>query len=265
MLVYHVARPVVYKLMVAVCATLTLWPMMGLAEVRWTENGHELIFNMDVPYLDDPDSDELISRDVTELRLYIMDNTQLSLISVSGGGGFGAAGIAIAETILNFGLDTRAFGECLSACAWIFLAGETRTLADGAQLGFHRPYVIGEEERVYYLAHRAARGWASSFDYIEWIYDVALTDMRETFAFMSSRGVTLDFILEAMSYGSYEMWTPDVEVLQTNGVITDLEMPPQTSVTTNIPNKESTAKCGAPEPDPPMEPIAPNSCDGIRR
>lgn len=223
MLVSHVARPVVHNLMMVVYATLTLWPVMGLAEVRWMENGHELIFNMEIPYPDDPDSDELIRRDVGEFSLYVMENTQLSLVSVSGGGGFGPASDDIAETILRFGLNTRAFGECLSACVKIFLAGETRTLADGAELGFHRPYVIGEKERVYYLANRATRGWESSFDYLEWIYDVALTDMRETFAFMTSRGVTLDFILEAMSYSSYEMWTPDAEILLANGVITDVE------------------------------------------
>ncbi len=219
----HVARPVVHNLMMVVYAIVTLWPVMGLAEVRWTENGHELIFNMEIPYTDEADSYGLIRRDVSEFRLYVMENTQLSLISVSGEGGSGPASVDIAETILRFGLDTRAFGECLSACARIFLAGETRTLAEGAQLGFHRPYVIGEEERAYYLASRAARGWESSFDYLEWIYDVALTDMREIFAFMTSRGVTLDFTLEAMSYGAHEMWTPEAEILLENGVITEVE------------------------------------------
>jgi hypothetical protein len=187
------------------------------------ENGHELIFNMEAPYPDDPGSDVLIRRDVSEFRVYIMENTELSLLSISGGGGRGAAGRDIALTILEFGLDTQAFGECLSSCAHIFLAGETRTLADGAQLGFHRPYVIGEEERNYYLANRDERGWESSFDYVEWIYDRALIDMRELVAFMSSRGVTLDFILEAMSYGPHEMWTPDAEILLKSGVITHIE------------------------------------------
>ncbi len=207
-----------------ICLFLAVMPSIVSAESRWTENGHELIFNMEIPYPDDPDSDELIPRDVTEFRLYVMENTQLSLISVSGGGGFKQAGRAIAETILRFGLDTRAFGECLSACARILLAGETRTLAEGAQPGFHRPYVIGERGSAPdHLASRAARGWESSFDYLEWIYDVALTDMREIFAFMTSRGVTLDFTLEAMSYGAHEMWTPEAEILLENGVITEVE------------------------------------------
>lgn len=232
----HLLRHITRALMPAACVLFSVLPAMVMAETRWRENGHELIFNMDIPYPDDPDSDELIRRDVGEFRLYVMENTKLSLVSVSGRGGSGPAGRDIAETILDFGFDTRAFGECVSACARIFLAGETRTLAEGAQLGFHRPYVIGEEERTYYLANRAERGWNSSFDYVEWIYDVALTDMRELFAFMSSRGVTLDFILQAMSYGGHEMWRPDVETLQANGVVTDVERPQQTSVPTKISN-----------------------------
>ena len=216
-------RQAVEYFLVLTCSTLPFWPVAAQSEVRWRESGHELIFNMEVPYPDDPESDELIRRDVREFRIYIMENTDLTLLSISGGGGLGQAGVDIAQTILEFGLDTQAFGECLSACARIFLAGETRILADGAQLGFHRPFVIGEEERSYYLANRAERGWDSSFDYVEWVYDFALTDMRELVAFMSSRGVTLDFILEAMSYGPHEMWTPDVEVLLKSGVITYVE------------------------------------------
>ena len=219
----HLLRHITHVLMSTAWALLTIFPETVTAETRWQENGHELTFNMEVPYPDDPESDELIRRDVREFRIYIMENTDLTLLSISGGGGLGQAGVDIAHTILEFGLDTQAFGECLSSCAHIFLAGETRTLADGAQLGFHRPFVIGEEQRSYYLANRAERGWDSSFDYVEWVYDFALTDMRELVAFMSSRGVTLDFILEAMSYGPDEMWTPDAEVLLKSGVITYVE------------------------------------------
>lgn len=203
------------------CLVVAL-PNLLSAETRWHENGNELIFNMEIPYADDPSSDGLIRRDVAEFQLYVMENPELELISVSGDGGLGPPSFEIANTILHFGLDTRAFGDCLSACTRIFLAGRERTLADGAALGFHRPYVIGEEERRYFLAHRDNRGWTDEFDYVEFIYDVSYTDALKNVQFMVSRGVSVEFIFEALSYGGSDMWMPSTEVLFKNGVLTSV-------------------------------------------
>lgn len=213
------ARDLVILLTVTAAALLT---STAQANERFETDGKELIFNLEVPYPDDPASTGLIWRDVEEFQLYVMENPALRLISVSGPGGYGPAAEEIAETILEFGLDTQAFGDCMSACSRIFLAGRTRTLAKGARLGFHRPYIIGIEEREYFLAHRENRGWETEFDYVEWIYDVAWEDTLQTIDFMTSRGVSLEFILEAFDFNSYEMWFPNGDVLLKNGVITNL-------------------------------------------
>jgi hypothetical protein len=189
------------------------------ANERFETDGKELTFNLTIPYPDDPNSTELIWRDVEEFQLYVMENPKLRLVSVSGPGGYGPAAVEIAETILEFGLSTRAFGDCMSACSRIFLAGQMRTLAEGARLGFHRPYIIGEEEREYFLAHRENRGWETEFDYVEWIYDIGWRDTLETIEFMTSRGVSLDFALEAFTYDSYEMWFPNFDALKKGGVL----------------------------------------------
>lgn len=205
---------------VSVLFTLIMFPFQSIAEERWQVIGAELVFNMNIPYPDEPGSDELIARDATEFALFVMENPQIEVVAVSGDGGYGPSSVKISETILEFGFDTRAFGECLSACTRIFLAGSSRTLSEGASLGFHRPYVLGEEERAYYTAHRQSRGWENEFDYVEFIYDVGLTDMLETIDFMTSRGVSFEFIREAYSVGSFQMWQPDHEVLLRNRVIT---------------------------------------------
>lgn len=190
--------------------------------VRWQIDGAMLQFNSRIPYPDDPTSTELIQRDVNEFKLYVMDNPQLEVVSLSGPGGYGPASVSIAETIIEFGLDTHAFGECLSACTRIFLAGDERTLAEGASLGFHRPYVIGEEEYTYFLAHRDERGWETEFDYVEFIYDVGLTDMLETVEFMLSRGVTFEFINQAHSVDGWGMWYPEPMIMFKSGVMTQM-------------------------------------------
>lgn len=205
---------------VAALIALIMFPFQAIAEDRWQVIGAELVFNMNIPYPDDPESDELLARDAAEFDLFVMDNPQIGVIAISGDGGYGPASIKISETILRFGFDTRAFGECFSACAHIFLAGSARTLSEGSSLGFHRPYVIGAEERTYYNAHRRSRGWDNEFDYVEFIYDIGLTDMLEAVDFMTSRGVTVEFILQAFSVDSFQMWQPDLQVLLNNGVIT---------------------------------------------
>jgi hypothetical protein len=210
------------KIRVLTMSLLIVMPSFLHAEDRWRENGYELIFDMDIPYADDPSSNALIRRDVAEFQLYVMENPELKLISVSGDGGLGPPSFDIADTIMHFGFDTRAFGECLSACTTIFLAGRERTLADGAALGFHRPYITGEDERRYYLAHREKRGWDDEFDYVEFIYDVAYTEAQKDIQFMMSRGVSVEFIFEALSYDSYEMWTPDRDILLKNGILTKI-------------------------------------------
>jgi hypothetical protein len=193
-------------------------------DMRWIVDGVTLQFNSSMPYLDDPTSTELIQRDVNEFKLYVMDNPQLEVVSLSGTGGYGPAGVSIAETIMEFGLATHAFGECLSACTRMFLAGDKRTLAEGASLGFHRPYVLGAEERNYYLAHRQEQGWDDEFDYVEFIYDVGLTDMLETVEFMLSRGVTFQFISQAHSVDGYGMWYPEPMIMFKSGVITEMSV-----------------------------------------
>jgi hypothetical protein len=205
--------------MLLILASAALYTSPAWANERFETDGKELTFNLTIPYPDDPSSTELIWRDVEEFQLYVMENPELRLVSVSGPGGYGPAAVEIAETILEFGLSTQAFGDCMSACSRIFLAGQMRTLAEGARLGFHRPYIIGDEGREYFLAHRQRRGWETEFDYAEWIYDVAWLDTLATIQFMTDQGVSLSFVLEAFSYDSYQMWYPDPTTLKQSGVL----------------------------------------------
>lgn len=184
----------------------------------------ELAFDTNVPYADTPNSTELVQRDVTVFKLYVMENPQIDTVVLTSTGGYGPASWEIIDIILEFGLNTRVVGECLSACAHIFLAGTTRSLEPEASLGFHRPYIIGSKERAYCLAHREERGWQDEFDYVEFIYDVGLSDMLQMVNFMNERGVSLSFIQEAYSYDSYSIWEPDPTVLFKSGVLTELPM-----------------------------------------
>lgn len=182
-------------------------------------SGNVLHFDMGYRGSDQEYSRELEQTDVLPFLDILFENPVIDTVSVSGPGGYGPASEKIIEKILSLGLNTTAFGDCISACANIFLAGQSRALLPGARLGFHRPYIIKEEELAYFEAHRERMGWREEFDYVPWIYDIGLTDMVEAFSYMSSRGVSVDFISRAYSIDSFSVWYPDYNMLIAEGVL----------------------------------------------
>lgn len=162
---------------------------------------------------------QLERSDVEPIQIIIFENPAIDTISVTGPGGSGAAADEIIEAILTHGLNTTAHGDCVSACANIFMAGKNRWLSPGARLGFHRPYVVKDDEIRYFEAHKEGMGWKDEFDYVPWIYDVGLMDMLAAFSYLLSRGVSEDFITRAYSTNSFHVWFPTNKELEENGVI----------------------------------------------
>lgn len=188
---------------------------------RWYVVGNSLYFDMGYRGSELEFSRELEQTDVNPIEIILFENPAIDTIFVSGPGGYGPAAKLIIETILRLGLNTTAFGDCMSACANIFLAGQTRTLLPSARLGFHRPYIVKEDELIYFETHKETFGWNEEFDYVPWIYDVGLTDMLQAFSYMYSRGVSADFISRAYSVDSFSVWFPTEEELMVSGVITN--------------------------------------------
>lgn len=197
------------------CATSTL----ASAE-RYKIDGSVLYFDMGYRGADLEFSRELEQTDVLPIQNILFENPSIDTVSVSGPGGYGPASKEIIQKILNLRLNTTAFGDCISACANIFLAGQNRVLLPGARLGFHRPYIVKEDEFSYFEAIKERMGWREEFDYVPWIYDVGLVDMVEAVNYMTSRGVSTEFIVRAYSVDSFGVWFPTEEELKDNGVIT---------------------------------------------
>lgn len=206
------------------CAiALTIYLAAPATADRFRVERDILFFDMGYTGADDTWPKELKQSDVGQFMIWIADYENVDTIATTGPGGFGPAGREIAETVISFKFDTIAYGECASACANIFMAGKSRRVTENAKLGFHRPYVTASEEKAYYEYARDGQDWQEEFDYVPHIYDVALTDMLDIVDFMTSRGITVDFILEAYSHSSYEMWTPDHSRLLEAGVVTSLD------------------------------------------
>ena len=192
-----------------------------LGQSRYTIDGDTLTLDMTIKEPGYDFDGGLDAYDETEVISYLFDHPEINTLRVTGPGGYGPAGRAISDYLLRHSINTVAFGECYSACARIFLGGKSRMLAPGATLGFHRPWIVKESEKRFYEANRIKEKWEEEFDYVPWIYDVAIGDVVEGITFLRGRGVDMDFILKIYSTSSYDMWEPSREELLEAGVLTE--------------------------------------------
>jgi hypothetical protein len=206
-----------------------VWPLFVLlasstgllAQSRYEIEGNTLTLDMTVAAPGYEFDGELDGYDETEVISYLFEHPEINTLRVTGPGGYGPAGRAISTYLAQHGINTQAFGECASACARIFLGGKSRKLADGAKLGFHRPWIVKEREKRLYEANRVEEKWEDEFDYVTMIYDIAMQNMLEGIKFMRSRGVDMDFILKIYSTSSYDIWEPSRAELLEAGVLTE--------------------------------------------
>ena len=195
-------------------------PASGFAESRYTILDDTLTLDMRVEEPGYEFDGALDEYDETEVISYLFDNPQIKTLRVTGPGGYLPTASAIAEYLIRHDINTEAIGECDSACAQIFLGGKIRTLAPGAKLGFHRPYLVKEREMQFYEENHVKKGWKDPFDKGLDNYDSAMLHMVKGIEYMLSRGVDIEFILKRYSTSSYDMWYPSRGELLEAGVLT---------------------------------------------
>ena len=189
------------------------------ADSRFAVHGNTLVFDMTIEESGHKFTQQLERYDVNLLSDYLFEHPEIKILKLTGPGGFMPAAREIASKIIEFDLNTVAYGQCESACTTIFLAGNKRSLETSAKLGFHRQWVDKEQEKLYYNAMKETKGWKNEFDYIAWIYDVLADNIVKDIEFMESRGVSIEFIIKALSIDSVDIWEPTREELWTAGVL----------------------------------------------
>jgi len=115
-------------------------------------------------------------------------------------GGYVFVARAMALQILERSLDTHIVTHCYSACTVAFLAGERRTMAKSAKLGFHK-YKLesGDQPELINVADELERD-------------------RQFFA---ERGLSNEFVQQVFTAGHSELWIPDSDLLVKAGVISN--------------------------------------------
>jgi len=113
-------------------------------------------------------------------------------------GGYVFVARAMAAKILERSLDTHVATHCYSACAVAFLAGERRTMAESAKLGFHKYKLeAGHQPEVINVAD----------------------ELEKDRQFFTRRGLSDEFVQQVFTAAHSDLWIPDSELLIKSGVI----------------------------------------------
>ena len=187
---------------------------------RYTIQGNTLIFDMAIEEPGHEFDGNLDEYDAKEILAYLFENPEISVLRVTGPGGSMRAARTITDYLVLHKINTEALGICNSACSYIFLGGTIRTLFPDAKLGFHRPWANKARLRKEYLDSRPLYDWHDEFDYAATLFDSSMIDLLNYIKFMLSRGVDIEFILNAFSTDSFHMWYPSKEQLVVAGIVT---------------------------------------------
>lgn len=130
------------------------------------------------------------------VRLALEQNPRVREVVLAGPGGRIGAGFEISRLIRNRRLATRVETACASACTIAFLGGVDRSIAAGAQLGFHRASFPGMSADDMFEANR---------------------DMKRYLTM--SAGIAPDFAQRVLDTPGESIWVPTPEELLAARVI----------------------------------------------
>ena len=154
------------------------------------------------------------------LATLLMEHPAVDTIVLSGGGGLSWPAEEMASKIEAFGLNTIAKNVCASACATILLAGRERSMQAGARVGFHRASNDADAIKEVYIETKEQRGWKDEFAMAAHVFERGQISARNQIEYMIRRGVSADFALRTLTYGSMDMWFPSEAELLESGVLT---------------------------------------------
>ncbi len=189
------------------------------ADARFAVRGNTLVYDTTLKVK----GKELDIRysDVERMRDLLRQNPGVTVLEITSTGGGHYPAMDLAALVIDFDLDTHVSKTCESSCVTIFLGGTKRTMAKGARIGFHQLSWNASSVEDYYNKHRERRGWDTSFDFAEWMYQDTQTETYNRLNYMVRRGVDAQFAIQTMRKPDTSMWFPYRSVLKAAGVLTE--------------------------------------------
>lgn len=134
----------------------------------------------------------------SSMEAMLIKNSGIRGIVLSSIGGMVSEGRGIFRLIDQYRLDTFVYGECSSACALAFIAGNKRYMAANARLGFHQ-YDLQQETRF------------QPVDVIE--------AQKHDLKLLRKKHISSQFLEQVFKQPSHLIWFPTVRELLESGVI----------------------------------------------
>ena len=111
---------------------------------------------------------EINWEDADVLAQMLLNNPKIKTLQLNSLGGLIDAAVYMSDIIIDYELDTNVVGECASACAFLFLAGEKRTIQRGSWLGFHQGSWDKDSIKEQFEYNKEEYGWKSAFEHASW-------------------------------------------------------------------------------------------------
>lgn len=132
------------------------------------------------------------------LEKAIVENPDLTLLEIDSFGGLVHEENQIVDIVRHHKMDTLVLSKCASACTGVFLAGERRYVGPLARMAFHQSGYPGR-------AH-------------DTIWSVP---EYESSILFRAKGVSEDFMKEALNTSYFSLWKPDVLDVKLSGFATN--------------------------------------------
>ncbi|MCR9157085.1 MAG: hypothetical protein NXH80_07555 [Rhodobacteraceae bacterium] len=167
----------------------------------------------------DEDRDSVEYSDVTLFHEILAERSNIEAVKLTSDGGSPGAGYQIGRIINEYGLDTVADRDCISACTFIFLGGKNRSMTKGSRLGFHHLYWSVADVKEFYERMREEMGWNDPFEFAEWAYREGQRDANVLLSYFVTADVSPDFALDILERGDERIWYPARNILEAANVL----------------------------------------------
>jgi hypothetical protein len=194
---------------------------------RFTVRGDHLFIDLDKFYYEGSDvvlGNDTDSKVVGELLFY---HSEIKNVLLTGQGGLVHSAEHIARLFMRHDITTIAYGECLSACAVMFLGGSERRLSKGAVIGLHRAQASVVDHMSFYEEMKAQRGWADEFAYAEWNYQDGQLLAKSVLELLLEQDIDPRVLVKAFGAGPDDLWRPSLKELEDLRIITNAEPSPR--------------------------------------
>lgn len=167
----------------------------------------------------DEDSYSVEYSDVSIFREILAERSNIEAVKLTSDGGFAGAGYQIGRIINDYGLDTVADRDCISACTFIFLGGKNRSMTKGSRLGFHHLNWSLANVTEFYESMHEEMGWKDPLEFAEWAYRDGQRDANVLLSYFVTAGVSPDFALDILEHGDERTWYPDRNTLEVANIL----------------------------------------------